>query len=75
MSNFIKLSTRLINKSHIIEIIRYENNYSIYTSYSSITGMMIYGSGYVRANTYVIEIHKETDKPDYDIITSIFDNS
>ncbi len=43
MSHFIRLSTRVINKSHIVDIITTPNKYSISMDYNYITGTFFFG--------------------------------
>jgi len=79
MNNFIKLSSRVINKLHIIEILhkpsidimQTPNKYYMYMSNNIITGFSFNttGSG-VSASTNVIMICEKYDKEDYDTITN-----
>jgi len=45
MKQFIKLTSRIINRSHIIEIIKQPNKYFIYMSNNYISGQFIIGNG------------------------------
>ena len=79
MNNFIKLSSSVINKSHIIEIIHKpaidvihkSSKYYLYMSNNIINGFFFNTTGTgVSANTNVIKICEKYDKQDYDIITN-----
>lgn len=68
MNQFIKLSSRIINKSHIIEIVKTPNVYEIYLTNSSISGEIILSSGNVYTKQNIITIHEKYDKQDYETI-------
>ena len=69
MNTFLNLTTRVINKLHIIEIIKKNSNYSIYMSNHSVNGFILFSSGRVETNYNIIEICEKKDKDDYDVIT------
>jgi hypothetical protein len=71
MKNFINLSTMVINKLHIIEIIKQPNLYRIHMSNSSIHGSFFFASGGLETNRNIIEICEKKDKQDYDTITDL----
>ena len=79
MTNFIKLSSSVINKSHIVQIIHRKadhiinkpSKYYLYMSNNIINGFVfnITGIG-TSASSNVIKICEKYDKPDYDVITN-----
>jgi hypothetical protein len=70
MKHFINLSTRVINKLHIIEIVKYPGKYTIYMNNNNINGLFLFSFGSI-SNTYnSITICEKDDKKDYDIITN-----
>jgi hypothetical protein len=71
MKQFIKLTSRIINRSHIIEIIKQPNKYLIYTSNNYISGHFIIGNGDIHTKQYIIEICEKRNKLDYIAITDV----
>jgi hypothetical protein len=71
MKYFIKLSSRVINKLHIIQIVKKPNIYEIHMSHNKINGMFLCGSGTIDTNSTIIKICEKEDKEDYDIITEL----
>lgn len=71
MKNFINLTSRVINKLHIIEITKQSTSYSIHMSTNSINGVILFSSGVVTTQKNIIEISEKYDKEDYDTITKI----
>ena len=71
MKHFIYLTTRVINKLHIIEIIKHQKKYDIHMSNNSINGFMLFSSGNLRTSNNIIEICEEKNKQDYDTITDL----
>ena len=82
MKHFINLTSRVINKLHIIRsrvinklhIIRIEkepSKYTLYLAHKNIDGWMFCGSGSVVTSSNNIEICEKKDKEDYDKITEI----
>ena len=69
MKHFIHLSTRIINKLHIIEIIKKPTKYFIYMSNSNIGGFSLFSLGILGTNKNIIEICEINNKHDYDTIT------
>ena len=70
MRQFINLSSRIINKLHIIEIIKKPTKYYIHMTNNDIDGFMLCGSGGIITNHNIIEICEKDNKLDYDIITT-----
>ena len=71
MNHFINLTTRVINKAHIVEIIKQPNKYEIHMSNSRIHGFLLFSSGSFDTNHNVIQICNQKDKQDYETITKI----
>jgi len=69
MNHFIKLTSRVINKLYITEIIKGTSKYYIYMKNDSFRGTFIFGLGGVSSDINVIEICSEKNKQDYDTIT------
>ena len=74
MTHFIHLSSRVINKLHIIEIIKNPNKYLIHMNNYNKGGCLIIGSGIVHSNSNIIEICKRNNRKDYDNITKLIKN-
>lgn len=73
MSLFIHLSSRVINKLHIVEIIKNPSKYLIHMS-NSCDGYLIVGGGAVHSRSNIIEICKTKNRQDYDNITNWIKN-
>jgi hypothetical protein len=71
MKNFINLTTMVINKLHIIEIIKKPNKYEIYMSNNSISGFLMFSSGSFSTNHNILTICENKDKQDYETITDL----
>ena len=74
MSRFLKLTTRVINISHIQLIRKMENQYDIYLNDMDISGFLICGSGAVGSQYAPIKICKKKDEDDYITITKWIDS-
>jgi hypothetical protein len=66
MKHFINLSSCVINKLHIVEIVKKPSNYTIYMSYQKFTGFM----GLFTSERYIYNVCEKINKEDYDIITN-----
>jgi hypothetical protein len=71
MKHFINLSSRVINKLHIIEIIKQPNLYEIHMNNKRTDGVLFFASGAFESENNIIEICKNKDKHDYDVITDL----
>ena len=71
MKHFINLTSRVINKLHIIKIEKEPSKYTLYLAHKIIDGWMFCGSGNVVTSNNTIEICEKKDKEDYDKITEI----
>lgn len=70
---FIHLTTRVINKLHIIEIVKKPNKYEIHMTPNKIDGVLFCGSGFVSTNSNIIKICENINKDDYDIVTDLLE--
>jgi hypothetical protein len=75
MKHFINLSSCVINKLHIIEILKKPNKYYIYMNYHTVNGFSLFSVGSISTAHNVIEICEKNNKQDYDIITNWIDLS
>ena len=71
MKHFINLTSRVINKLHIVEIIKHPNRYEIYMSNNNIDCLVIFGSGGAQTIHNIIDICEIKNKQDYDTITDL----
>lgn len=69
--SFINLTTRVLNKLHIVEIIKEPGKYSIHMSNNSINGFLFLSSGGLSTNNNIIEIYEKYHKEDYDILSNL----
>ena len=69
MKHFINLSSRVINKMHIIEIVKQPNLYEIHMSNHVVNGVIFFASGRLETEQNIIKICKNNDKHDFDTIT------
>ncbi len=70
MTHFINLTSRVINKLHVIEIIKKPNKYFINMSIKGFDGWNIISCGFISSNdTNIIEICETKNKQDYKTIT------
>ncbi len=74
MKNFINLSSRVINKLHIVEIVKNKNQYNINMSGLNINGFMCTIFGNISSYEKTITICEKNNKQDYDIITNFISN-
>ena len=74
MKHFINLTSRVINKLHIIQIIKQPNRYDIHMSNNSINVFCFFASGNIETHRNIIEICQQKDKQDYDTITELIKN-
>ena len=74
MSQFIKLTSMIINKNLITSVFIKPNKYHIYTVENNINGFMILGSGGVDSSPEKIVICQEKSPDDYTIISKWIDS-
>ena len=73
MSQFIKLTSMIINKNLITSVFIKPNKYHIYTVENNINGFLLLGSGGASSSPEKIVICKEKDTEDYNIISKWID--
>jgi hypothetical protein len=72
MRNFIKITSRVINKRYIVEIIKREGRYSIYIDNRSKKDKFILSKENMGRGENIIEVNDIDNKEDYDNITNEF---
>ena len=73
MTQFLKLTSMIINKNLITSVFIKLNKYHIYTVENNINGYMLFGSGGATSSPEKIIICKEKDTEDYKIISKWID--
>jgi len=73
MSQFIKLTSMIINKNLITSVYMKQNKYHIYTVENNTNGYMFFGSGVVDSSPENIVICEEKSPEDYKIISKWID--
>ena len=71
MKQFINLTSIILNKSHIIEIIKQPNKYFIHMSNNHLYGELVLANGRVSTKQNIIEICEQNHNRDYNIITDL----
>ena len=71
MKRFLNLTSISINKSYIIEIIKKPSKYYIHINAKTIDGFMLFSSGSVSSNKYMIEVCEERDKEDFKVVKDL----
>ena len=74
MSNFIKLTTVVINKSHIIGITIKPKIYEILITNYNMDGILLFGTGLIDVRNNIIKICETQNKEDYETITKWINN-
>ena len=74
MSQFIKLTSMIINKNLITSVFIKPNKYHIYTIENNINGYMLFGIGCASSSPEKIVICKEKDTEDYKIMSKWVDS-
>ena len=69
MKHFINLTSCVINKLHIIEIVKKPSHYSIRLTNNSIQGAFLLSFGQITTYTNTLELCEIKHKADYDTIT------
>ncbi len=69
MSSFIRLSSRIINSSHIVEILKTPNKYFIIMTNTNVDGFLFMSTGGFGSTPNRIEICCTKNRLDYDVIT------
>lgn len=73
MSQFIKLTSMIINKNLITSVFIKPKKYHVYTVENNINGFMLFGSGGVDSSPEKIVICEEKSPEDYKIISKWID--
>jgi hypothetical protein len=74
MKHFINLTGCVINKLHIIHIVKKPNKYCIHLASNSFSGQFLLSFGYITSYKTTLELCKTKDKADYDTITEFINN-
>lgn len=69
MTQFIKLTSMIINKNLITSVFIKPNKYHIYTVENNINGYMLFGSGGASSSPEKIVICQKMNSEDYKIIS------
>jgi hypothetical protein len=73
MNSFIKLTSGIINKYHIIHISKLQSSYKIYLQTNDFSGFLIMSTGFLSSNHNIINICEKNNKQDYDTITNFIE--
>ena len=73
MSQFIKLTSMIINKNLIVSVFKKQNKFHIHTIENNINGFMLFGSGGVDSSPEKIIICEDKSPEDYKIISKWID--
>lgn len=68
MSRFIKLTSAVINASHVTKILNYNNKYYIHMSDKHFGGVLVSGCGSLTTDDNIIEVCENKHKLDYIIV-------
>ena len=74
MKHFINLTGCVINKLHIIHIVKKPNKYCIHLASNSFSGQFLFVYGEITSYKTTLEVCKTKDKADYDTITEFINN-
>ena len=74
MSQFIRLTSIIINKKLITSVFIKSNKYHIYTVENNINGYMLVGSGGASSSPEKIVICEKMDREDYKTISNWIDS-
>ena len=74
MSHFIKLTTVVINKSHIIGITIKPKIYEILITNYIMDGILLFGTDFIDVRNNIIKICETQNKQDYETITKWINN-
>ena len=72
-TSFIKLTSMIINKAHIVEIVKKPTQYHVYMSNNVTDGFCIFGFGIMKTNYNMIEICSVKQPIDFKKITEWID--
>lgn len=69
MKPFLQLTSRVINASHIVQIVTTPTSYCIHLTAQNTSGIFLFSSGSLASHPYTIEICKTKQASDYDAVT------
>jgi hypothetical protein len=69
MKTFINLSSVVINKLHVTEIVKKPGKYYIYVNNSNINGKFIFSLGRITTVHNIVEICETKNKKDFNMVT------
>lgn len=74
MKHFLHLSSRVINKLHIIEIIKQPSKYYVYINNKDHKFLCYVSFGILSTSHSMISVCENNNKEDYDIITNFINS-
>ena len=74
MANFLKLTSRIINTSHINTITINPNKYSIYIANNNVNGIFLIALGHIYSRDERIDICQTKNPADYKTVASWVEN-
>ena len=69
MKPFLQLTSRVINASHIVQIVTTPTSYCIHLTAQKTSGIFLFSSGSLASHPYTIDICKTKQTSDYDAVT------
>ena len=69
MKPFLQLTTRVINASHIVQIMTTPTSYCIHLTAQKTSGVFLFSSGSLSSSPDTIQICKTKQPSDYDAVT------
>ena len=69
MTPFLRLTTRVINPIHIVQIVTTPTSYQIHMTSQKTVGIFLFSSGSFSSHPRTIEICKTKQTSDYDAVT------
>ena len=69
MKHFLNLSSRAINRRHIIEIVKRPYEYEILLNCATINGVVLFSNGGITTLYNTITVSSQSNKKDYDKIS------
>jgi hypothetical protein len=70
MSRFIKLTSTIVNTTHIKKVLIQKDRYCLHLNDQNINGSTFFGSGYITSSDSRIEICKHKNLTDYTIMNN-----
>ena len=69
MKPFLQLTSRVINASHIVQIVTTPTSYCIHLTAQKTSGIFLFSSGSLASHPHTVEICKIKQASDYDAVT------